>query len=413
MNELFQSIRLASIELNLLKEDVRKEVLKTIAQEAINQSEAILQANQLDLNAMDAKNPKFDRLRLSKEIIKDIARDINNVAEAETPLGKILMESTLPNGVRLKKITLAFGVIGVIYEARPNVSFDVFSLCFKSGNACILKGGTDATHSNQAIVGLIQKVLLKFNVSPLVCSLLPNGKEASIKLLNARKYVDLIIPRGGKSLINFVRENSKVPVIETGAGICHCYFDEFGDVKKGISIVNNAKTRRVGVCNALDCLIIHEKRLCELPSLCKMLEKNEVEIYADSQAYQYLAGSYPSKWLFKADDESYGTEFLDYKMSIKTVANIKHAIEHISKYSSMHSECIISEDHEAIAYFETMVDAACVYSNVSTAFTDGAQFGLGAEIGISTQKLHARGPMALQELCTYKWIIRGEGQIRK
>ncbi len=303
-------------------------------------------------------------------------------------------------------------MIGIIYEARPNVSFDVFSLCLKSGNACILKGGSDARFSNEAIIDIIRNVLDENGVNPNVCTLLPNDRNATEELLNAREYVDLIIPRGGKDLINFVRENSRIPVIETGAGVCHTYFNREGDIKKGRDIITNAKTRKVSVCNSLDCLIIDRERLDDLHYLCEDLEKKDVIIYADKHAYEALFSYYPYDQLKKADETSFGTEFLDYKMAVKTVSGIDEAISHISQYSSKHSEAIISEDREAVIKFEKLVDAACVYANVSTAFTDGAQFGLGAEIGISTQKMHARGPMALEELCTYKWIIEGEGQVR-
>jgi len=315
--------------------------------------------------------------------------------------------------MKLKKVSVAFGVIGIIYESRPNVSFDVFSLCLKSGNACLLKGSHDAHQSNVAIVSVIHEVLKKFGIDPAVCTLLPAEREATAELMKARGYVDLIIPRGSANLINFVRENAKIPVIETGAGICHTYFDAEGDVTKGAAIVNNAKTRRVSVCNALDCLLIHEKRLADLPALCEKLAESKVIIYADTKAYTFLLGRYPSELLQKATEESFGTEFLDYKMAVKTVPDLNAALEHIDRFGSKHSESIVSENADSCALFERAVDAACVYTNVSTAFTDGAQFGLGAEIGISTQKLHARGPMALEELTTYKWLIHGNGQIRK
>ncbi len=402
----------ASRLLNLVSDEVINQVLLALADEAVAQTEQILIENAKDLAAMDKSNPMYDRLLLSKERIEGIAADIRNVASLNSPLGKSLMEVDRPNGMKITKVTVPFGVVGIIYEARPNVSFDVFSLCLKSGNACVLKGGTDAHNSNLAIVKVIQSVLEKFGLDKNIVTLLPAGREATAELMNAVGTVDVIIPRGGKGLIEFVRDNSRIPVIETGAGICHTYFDEKGDLEKGKSIVFNAKTRRVSVCNALDCLVINEKRLSDLPGLCKKLADKNVIIYADVKAYTFLNGNYPADLLQKATDESYGTEFLDYKMSIKTVATVNDAIDHILKYSSKHSECIVSEDENAIALFDKSVDAACVYTNVSTAFTDGAQFGLGAEIGISTQKLHARGPMALEELCSYKWIIKGEGQVR-
>jgi len=403
----------ASRLLNLISDAQINQVLLALADEILIQADYIQAENILDLSAMDIQNPMYDRLVLNKERIEAIAVDIQNVGSLPSPLGKILMDTIRPNGMKISKITVPFGVIGVIYEARPNVSIDVFSLCLKSGNACVLKGGTDAQYSNAAIVKVIQSVLEKFSLDKNIITLLPAGRESTAELLNAVGIVDVIIPRGGKALIEYVRDHSKIPVIETGAGICHTYFDESGDVEKGTEIIFNAKTRRISVCNALDCLIIHERRLKDLPDLCRKLAGKNVILYADVKSYTFLNGKYPIALLQKVNEESYGTEFLDYKMSIKTVESIQEAIEHISIYSSRHSECIISENNENINLFDKMVDAACVYTNVSTAFTDGAQFGLGAEIGISTQKLHARGPMGLNELCSYKWIIKGDGHIRK
>jgi glutamate-5-semialdehyde dehydrogenase len=408
-----QALQKASRSLNRIRENTIQQVLIALADEAIAQTSHILAENARDLSAMDSNNPMYDRLLLTKERIEGIAADIHNVALLPSPVGRTLMEAVRPNGLKITKIAVPFGVVGIIYEARPNVSFDVFSLCLKSGNACVLKGGTDAYHSNLAIVHVIQSVLEKFGLDKNIVTLLPAGRESTAELLNATGYVDVIIPRGGKSLIDFVRDNSKVPVIETGAGICHTYFDESGDVEKGAEIIFNAKTRRVSVCNSLDCVVIHEKELKNLPLLCAKLAEKNVIIYADVKAYTFLNGKYPKSLLEKATTESYGIEFLDYKMSVKTVESIEEAIEHISIYSSKHSECIISENKENVAVFDRMIDAACVYTNASTSFTDGAQFGLGAEIGISTQKLHARGPMGLEELCSYKWIIKGDGQIRK
>jgi len=405
-----QNALAASRSLNMVDDETINKILLSLADEAITQTEVILKENTKDLAAMEQSNPMYDRLLLSKERIEGIASDIRNVATLPSPLAKVKMEIDRPNGMKITKVSVPFGVIGIIYEARPNVSFDVFSLCLKSGNACVLKGGTDAYNSNAAIVKVIQSVLGKFGLDENTVTLLPAGREATADLMNAVGFVDMIIPRGGKGLIDFVRDNSKIPVIETGAGICHTYFDASGDLEKGKSIIFNAKTRRVSVCNALDCLVIHESRLADLPELCAKLAEKEVIIYADEKSFSILKEKY--FLLKKADTESFGTEFLDYKMSVKTVASITDAIAHISEYSSKHSECIISEDKKNIDIFDKMVDAACVYTNVSTAFTDGAQFGLGAEIGISTQKLHARGPMALEELCSYKWIIKGSGQTR-
>lgn len=408
----FQLVAEASKSLNLLEEKEINAILEAIAKETESKMYYILAENQKDLQRMDTSNPKYDRLLLNGQRIMDIVKDIRNVASLPSPVGKALMQKTLPNGLNLSKVTVPFGVIGIIYEARPNVSFDVFSLCIKSGNACILKGGSDARFSNEAIIDLIRNVLDANGINPNVCTLLPNDRTATEALMNARNYVDLIIPRGGQELINYVRENSRIPVIETGAGVCHTYFHKDGDIKKGKDIITNAKIRKVSVCNSLDCLVIDRERLDDLHYLCEDLDKKDVIIYADKHAYEALFSYYSYDQLKKADEKSFGTEFLDYKMSIKTVTDIEEAINHISKYSSKHSEAIISEDAEAIKLFEKMVDAACVYSNASTAFTDGAQFGLGAEIGISTQKMHARGPMALEELCTYKWLINGNGQTR-
>jgi len=402
----------ASRSLNLITDEKIINVLLALADEAVASTSDILEANVLDLSVMEKSNPMYDRLQLTSERIKAIADDIRNVAALPSPLGKTLMETERPNGMKITKISVPFGVVGIIYEARPNVSFDVFSLCFKSGNACVLKGGSDAYNSNLAIIQLIKKVLRQNGLDENIATLLPAGRDAAAELMNAVGTVDVIIPRGGKGLIDFVRKNSQVPVIETGAGVCHTFFDEKGDLEKGKNIVFNAKTRRVSVCNTLDCLIIDEKRLTDLPQICRKLAEKNVIVYADKPAYKELNGNYPENLLKVADDNSYGTEFLDYKMAIKTVACVEEAVEHIAKFSSRHSECIITENKATAAYFTKVVDAACVYTNVSTAFTDGAQFGLGAEIGISTQKLHARGPMGLAELCSYKWIICGEGQTR-
>lgn len=403
----------ASKSLSLLEETEINAILEAIAKETESKMYYILAENQKDLQRMDTNNPKYDRLLLNEKRIADIVKDIRNVATLPSPTGKMLMQKVLPNGLNISKITVPFGVIGIIYEARPNVSFDVFSLCMKSGNACILKGGSDARFSNEAIINIIRTVLDENGVNPNICTLLPNDRESTDELLNARDYVDLIIPRGGKDLINYVRENSKIPIIETGAGVCHTYFHKEGDVKKGRDIVTNAKIRKVSVCNSLDCLVIDKDRLEDLHHICEDLAKNNVIIYADKQSHEALFPYYPYDLLKHAEDGSFGTEFLDYKMAIKTVSNIEEAIDHITTYSSKHSEAIVSEDRQAITIFEKLIDAACIYANASTAFTDGAQFGLGAEIGISTQKMHARGPMALDELCTYKWIIEGNGQTRK
>ena len=413
MEQIFKQVQDASRELVMLENDRINEILLAVADEAVAQTDYILTENAKDLARMDETDPKYDRLKLTAARLQDIAADMRKVAQLPSPLGRVLKHHVLPNGLELTRVSVPFGVIGSIYEARPNVSFDVFSLCLKSGNACVLKGGSDADCSNRAIVGVIHNVLRRFGVNPHVVELLPANREATAEMLHANGYIDLIIPRGSSNLINFVRANATIPVIETGAGICHAYFDKAADLEKGKAIVNNAKTRRVSVCNALDCLVMHEDRLTDLAALCAPLSKSNVLIYADEPAYAVLQGNYPAELLKPATPESFGTEFLSYTMAIKTVPTLDAALDHIRLNSSKHSECIITEDNVAADRFLRLVDAACVYANAPTSFTDGAQFGLGAEIGISTQKLHARGPMALEEITSYKWIIKGNGQIRK
>ncbi len=413
LTSTFKRVLKASRTLTMIDPKVISGVLLKIADAAVRNSELILAENRKDLALKDKTDPGYDRLLLSDERIGAIARDIRNVAMLPSPLGRILSSYDKPDGLKISRISVPFGVIGIIYESRPNVTFDVFTLCLKSGNACILKGGSDAINSNRVIVSIIKKVLVEEGLESDLITLLPAGRNETIQLLKARDYVDLIIPRGSRSLIDFVRSSSLIPVIETGAGICHTYFDGSGDKEKGRLIVNNAKTRRVSVCNALDCLIIHESRLSDLPYIVSLCAGSNVEIYADPKAFKALRGSYPSGLLFKATQDSFGTEFLSFKMSVKSVGSFEEALSHIEKYSSKHSEAIITEDPVRSDLFLKQVDASAVYSNTSTAFTDGAEFGLGAEIGISTQKLHARGPMALEEMTTYKWIITGNGQIRK
>ena len=413
LKSTFEQVQAAGRELALLDDTKINEILCAVADEAVAQTDYILAENAKDLARMALDDPKYDRLKLTKERLLDIAADIRNVATLPSPLGRVLKHHVLPNGLELTRVSVPFGVIGIIYEARPNVSFDVFSLCFKSGNACVLKGGSDADCSNRAIVKAIHAVLTRFGVNTHVVELLPASREATAEMLHAVGYIDLLIPRGSSGLINFVRENAAIPVIETGAGICHTYFDEFGDVEKGAAIINNAKTRRVSVCNALDCLVINEKRLADLPALCALLEQSNVLIYADEKAFAALQGHYPAALLKPATSESFGTEFLSYTMSVKTVSSLNAALDHIRLNSSKHSESIVTENETNANLFARSVDAACVYTNAPTSFTDGAQFGLGAEIGISTQKLHARGPMALEEITSYKWIIKGNGQIRE
>ena len=411
LKETFERVKRASKSLALLTDTQRNHILNAVADAIIAQQERILKANAQDLAKMDQSNPLYDRLQLTESRLEGIASDMRNVATLPTPLGHITKEKTLPNGLRLCRISVPFGVIGMIYEARPNVTFDVFSLCFKSGNACVLKGGKDADCSNREEVALIHEVLEQYGVSEDVVALLPATHEATGEMLNAVGYIDLCIPRGGRKLIDFVRDTARVPVIETGAGVVNTYFDKDGDLEMGKAIINNAKTRRVSVCNALDCLLVHLDRLDSLDQLVKPLAEKNVIIYADEQAYAVLDGQYP--YLEHATEDSFGTEFMDYKLAIKTVASLEEAIAHIDENGSGHSEAIITMNEAAARKFQAHVDAACVYWNAPTSFTDGAQFGLGAEIGISTQKLGPRGPMALEEICTYKWLIEGEGQIRK
>ena len=411
LKETFERVKRASKSLALLTDTQRNHILNAVADAIIAQQERILKANAQDLAKMDQSNPLYDRLQLTESRLEGIVSDMRNVATLPTPLGHITKEKTLPNGLRLCRISVPFGVIGMIYEARPNVTFDVFSLCFKSGNACVLKGGKDADCSNREEVALIHEVLEQYGVSEDVVALLPATHEATGEMLNAVGYIDLCIPRGGRKLIDFVRDTARVPVIETGAGVVNTYFDKDGDLEMGKAIINNAKTRRVSVCNALDCLLVHLDRLDSLDQLVKPLAEKNVIIYADEQAYAVLDGQYP--YLEHATEDSFGTEFMDYKLAIKTVASLEEAIAHIDENGSGHSEAIITMNEAAARKFQAHVDAACVYWNAPTSFTDGAQFGLGAEIGISTQKLGPRGPMALEEICTYKWLIEGEGQIRK
>ena len=433
LRNTFERVKRASKALALLSDEQRNEILNAVADAIVINKERILNANSKDLAKMDKANPLYDRLQLTEKRLDDIASDMRNVASLPSPLGHITKQKTLPNGLRLCRVSVPFGVIGMIYEARPNVTYDVFSLCFKSGNACVLKGGKDADESNREGVALIHEVLEKYSSlftlhSSLkdVVTLLPATHEATGEMLNAVGYVDLCIPRGGRKLIDFVRDTARIPVIETGAGVVNTYFDKDGDLEMGKAIITNAKTRRVSVCNALDCLIIHESRLQDLPDICEPLFEKHVTIYADEKAYAAVARSAEgrlqgknsnlytlhSTLLQKASEDSFGTEFMDYKMAIRTVASIDEALEHIDRYGSGHSEAIITRDEEAARKFQAHVDAACVYWNAPTSFTDGAQFGLGAEIGISTQKLGPRGPMALEEICTYKWLIEGEGQTR-
>ncbi len=388
-------------------------VLETLADRTLAAEQQILQANRADLSRMQASDPKYDRLLLNPQRLADIAHDLRNVAALPTPVGELLEHKRLDNGLELRKVRVPMGVIAVIFESRPNVTFDVFALCLKTLNACVLKGSSDAHDTNQVVVEMMHGVLAEHGIDPAVVFLAPPQREYLSNILQATDYIDLAIPRGSKALIDFVRDNARVPVIETGAGIVHTYVDKSADLAKAKAIITNAKVRRPSVCNALDTLILHRDLLPSLPSLMSTMgDDYGVEVYADAETYQALKGHYRAG-LMRASDEHFGSEFLSLKMSIKTVSGLDEALEHIHRYSSKHSEAIVAEDPQIIERFLHSVDAAAVYANTSTAFTDGGQFGMGAEIGISTQKLHARGPMALPELTSYKWIVKGSGQVRQ
>ena len=410
MNNDFNAVRVASRKLACCSPDELNAVLLDLADATESHTAELLAANAQDLSRMEPSDPRYDRLQLTEARLRDIAADLRKVAALPSPLGRVLKHSVLPNGLELTRVSVPFGVIGIIFEARPNVCFDCFALCLKAGSACILKGGSDAKDSCTAIVALIHEVLKRHGLAAEAALLLTSHEDTD-RLLTAHGLVDLIIPRGSSRLIDYVRENARVPVIETGAGVVHCYIDRAADLAKAIPIVVNAKTRRVSVCNALDCLIIHRDRLNDLPALCQPLFDKNVFIEADKEAYSTLQAIAPSL-TGRAGEESFGTEFLSLRMAVKVVDSIDEALEHIARYGSGHSESIVTEDPEAARRFLAEVDAACVYHNAPTSFTDGGQFGLGAEIGISTQKLHARGPMALEEITTYKWLIKGEGQTR-
>lgn len=389
-----------------------RSMLEDLAERTIAAEAKILTANRSDLKRMPESDPKYDRLLLNSARLADIANDLRSVAALPSPVGEVLEEKTLDNGMLLTKVRVPIGVIAVIYESRPNVTFDVFALCVKTRNACVLKGSSDAHDTNKVVVDLIHKVLKDHNIDPDVAFLAPPEREHLPYILQATESIDLAIPRGSKGLIDFVRDTARVPVIETGAGIVHTYVDASADLAKAKAIVTNSKTRRVSVCNALDTLLLHRDLVAELPALMQAIgDDHAIEVFADPEAYAALDGHYSGP-LKAAEDKHFGTEFLAPKMSIKLVADLDEALDHIYQHSSKHSEAIVAENPAIIEKYLNAVDAAAVYANASTAFTDGSQFGMGAEIGISTQKLHARGPMALPELTSYKWVVKGSGQIR-
>jgi len=406
------SVREAARELARCDDAKIRSVLESLAERTIAAEKEILQANLSDLSRMPESDPKYDRLLLNSQRLSDIAHDLRCVAALPSPVGELLEQRTLDNGLELSKIRVPMGVIAVIFESRPNVTFDVFALCLKTLNACVLKGSSDAHDTNQVVVRIMHEILAEHGIDPAVVFLAPPQREYLPQILQATDSIDLAIPRGSKGLIDFVRDNARVPVIETGAGIVHTYVDASADQARAKAIITNAKVRRPAVCNTLDTLILHRDLLPVLPSMMQSLgEDYAVEVFADDDAYSELDGYYAAS-LQHASDEHFGTEFLSLRMSIKTVSGLDEALEHIHTYSSKHSEAIVAEDPAIIEQFLNSVDAAAVFANTSTAFTDGGQFGMGAEIGISTQKLHARGPMALPELTSYKWVVRGSGQIR-
>lgn len=406
------NLRTAAAALNRQPEKKLNDCLRTLADLAEANVEPLLVANALDLARMDPKNPKYDRLLLNEDRLRAIATDLRRVAELPSPLGVTHEDRELSNGMKLRRVSVPIGVVGIVFESRPNVTFDVFALNLKAGNASALKGSRDARDSNIAIKQLIDEAL-DANGLPRACYLAPAGREALKPILEADGLVDVIIPRGSQGLIDFVRANSSVPVIETGAGICHTYIDKEANPDWARAIVTNAKSRRVSVCNALDCILLHCTRVRALPELLRELgEIHRCEVFADERAYAALDGKYPKELLYQAEEGSFGTEFLSMKLSVKIVDDISEAIAHVERYGSRHSETIVTDNEANKNRYLKEVDAAVVYANASTAFTDGGQFELGAEIGISTQKLHARGPMGLAALCSYKWLVEGGGEVR-
>ena len=412
LSDSFSHLRAAAHLLNRLPVAKLNACLRRLAELTEENIPSLLQANALDLARMEPTNPKYDRLLLNADRLLAIAADLRRVAELPSPLGVMLEDRELANGLQLSRVSVPIGVVGIVFESRPNVTFDVFALNLKAGNATVLKGSRDAADSNRAIKKLIDRALQDTGL-PAACYLAPPEREALLPILTADGLVDVIIPRGSQGLIDYVRKHATVPVIETGAGICHTYVDEQASLDWARAIITNAKARRVSVCNALDCLLLHRAHLVDLYGLLEDLASTyNCEVYADKLAYAQLEGQYPAELLHRATPESFGTEFLRMALSVKVVDGIDEAIAHVSRHGSRHSESIVSDHEINQARYLREVDAAVVYVNTSTAFTDGGQFELGAEIGISTQKLHARGPMGLAALTSYKWLVRGEGQVR-
>lgn len=408
---ILESIKSGSGILANIDSNTINECLRVLAKNLIKETDNLLANNKKDLDKIAVEDPLYDRLLLTEERVKALALSLEKIADLDSPIGDLIEEKELPNKLILKRITVPLGVVAAIFEARPNVVVDIFALCFKTQNACVLKGGSDAAHSNECMVKIIKNVLKEYGLESVV-ELLPNDREILKDVLKANSYIDVIIPRGSKALIDFVRENATVPVIETGAGVVHIYVDEFCDLEKCQRIIFNAKTSRPAVCNALDTLLVHKSQVKNLPLICGPMADKKVQILADENAFAALQASYPAELLEHAQESDFGREFLGLSLAIKTVNNLQKAIEHINKFGSRHSEAIITEDFEKSTEFMRKVDAACVYHNASTRFTDGGEFGFGAEVGISTQKLHVRGPMGLKALTTYKWLIYGNGQVR-
>lgn len=410
VDKIISDAHKASLALQMAGEEKVIAALQTLADKLEEDTAALLKANRRDVESLGAGDPLADRLLLNEARIKNMAAAIRAVASLPSPVNQPLLKRKLKNGLLLEKRTVPFGVVGVIYESRPNVTFDTASLCLRSKNACVLKGSRQAENTNAVAVKLIHRALKEAGLPAACVGLLPSDRSSLQHLFRATPYVDVIIPRGSQGLIETVRKNSLVPVIETGAGVCHVYVHEEADLKKALKIVENAKTSRPSVCNAMDTLLVDKKVAANfLSSLMPVFEKEEVEIFADAAAHRFLKG-YPH--LKKATAESFGTEFLSLKCSVKVVPDFSGALAHIRTHSTKHSEAIVSENKDVCRQFQQAVDAAVVYANASTRFTDGEEFGLGAEIGISTQKLHARGPFALEKLVTEKWVVSGDGQIR-
>ena len=402
----------AKQKLQFLSTEQKNQGLDCVARALTERQEDILKANARDYEIAKEGGMAeglLDRLKLTSDRIEAMAEGLRQIKALPDPVGEIMESFDRPNGLHIDKVRVPMGVIGIIYEARPNVTADAFGLCFKTGNAVILKGGKDAFYSNQAITEVIRDALEKIQIPADAIQLIENNDRAvTTAFMQLKQYVDVLIPRGGAGLIRAVVENSTIPVIETGTGNCHIFVDEDADLDKAIPIIINAKTQRIGVCNACESLLVHEKIADSfLPKLGRALQEKQVEIRGDEKVTELIPGS------LQAAEEDYGREYLDYIISMKTVSSVEEAIAHINRYNTRHSDAILTENEEHMKQFLQGVDSACVYVNASTRFTDGFEFGFGAEIGISTQKLHARGPMGLKELTTYKYWIRGNGQIRK